>query len=200
MITWVMTMKEMYGLGFFREQEEPYCFPLPLEQIDALTTSKTREELLNIIKTNDSTVTETDSHKIAIFKSRKNHWKPANLEYISKENEFILTFSLEELFDQVREEKLFNVLFSHFSKLEAKQHISENMRNTIHSMKGGREAFFHSLKSLSYEEMRLIRVYLAKNFDVKHLKIEEQPKADVFDLAKEVDFKEEYRLEKKKSD
>ncbi len=192
-------MKEIYGLGIFREQEEPYCFPFPLEQIDALTISKTKEELLNILKTNDSTVTETDFHKIAIFKSHKNHWKPANIEYISKKNEFILTFSLEELFDQVKEEKLFNVLFSHFSKLESKQYISENMKIAIHAMKCGREKFFQALTSLSYEEIRSIRSYLAKNFDMKHLK-REQPKLDIFETTKEINLLEEYRLEKKKSD
>jgi len=162
-------MQEIYGLGLLREKKEPYCYPLLLKEIDSLTTEKTKKELLEILKQNDSTITEAKEEKIKIFQQYENHWRESNIEYITKNTEYILTFSIKSLLERENSKKVLNILHSHFFQSYSKKYTSEAMKKTIDAMKLEKHDFLKSLEYLSYIEIRAIRVYLSKQFDVSTL-------------------------------
>ncbi len=161
-------MEEVYGLGFLRNHQEPYCFPMPLDEIDSFTMSHTKEEILKIFQMNDSSFQESNIDGLRIFKLSMNKWKDARIDYLSKEDTFVFTFSFEELFSQEKEtNKILNILFNHFSSYLTKGHIRPSFKECIMAMKQGKDAFLESLSSLSYSDMRLIRTYLVHKIPIK---------------------------------
>lgn len=182
-------MQNIYGIGFLREQKEPYCIPMNLKEIDKLTTTYSKKELLEMIKKNDSTVTQTDEKNLRIFKIYQKKWKESHLEYISKEKEYLLNFSFEELFMNKKNAiRILNILYNHFSILLKKEHVEEKMKETIQAMKESPSQFLDNFYQLSYENQRQIRTYLDGKIDLDQ-KITEENREDL----------EEYQLKKKKA-
>ena len=107
--------EEIYGLGILRDSKEPYCFPLSLYNIDKLTITYSKKELLDMLKQNDSVVTETNEEAIQIFKQKDGKWNFAHMDYITRENQYILDFSFELLFQKEKEQRILNILYNHFS-------------------------------------------------------------------------------------
>jgi len=102
-------MQERYGVGITRTQKEPYCFPMTLKQIDELTTTKSKQEILEIIRKNDSTILETNAERVTIFQFQKNRWKISNISYIDSDHQYILSFSMTELFKKETGRKVWNM-------------------------------------------------------------------------------------------
>jgi len=190
-----VSMQNIYGLGFLRKHQEPYCFPMSLEEIDGLTTTHSKKEILEILRKNDSVVQETDENTLRIFKIKQNKWKESHIEYLEKEQAHLLNYSLEEtLSNEKKTSRHLNDLYSHFSPWLKKNFIDEKMKETIRKMKEGKKEFLESFKELSYENQRQIRTYLGRKMEIQPKKKEKNS------LEKRVvNQKEEYQLKYKKA-
>ena len=144
----VFTIKEIYGIGLKRTNKVPYCIPMSLEEIDYLTSSHSLEEILEILKQNDSVITETDPHSLRIFRYL-DRWKEWNLDFIKKDETYILTFSFASLFESVSSTKILNILYNHFSLFLKKDYIRPEFKKVISSMKEGEKSFLSCISLLS---------------------------------------------------
>ncbi len=161
----------MYGIGIEREHKEDYVLPMnDLKTIDEVFLTRTKEEILEILKQNDSVITETNPDLLKIEKYMNGRWRDLHIDIIDHPE--ILTFSFEELFHSHKEEKILHILFNHFSSYLKKDYISPEFKETILAMQENKENFLEKLKYLSYDEEREIRVYLSKKIDITKEKIE----------------------------
>ncbi len=176
-------MNEIYGIGFRRKNKVPYCIPLSLKEIDFLTATHSLEEILNTIKENDSIVTETNPDALRIFKYT-NRWRESNLDFIKKEETYILTFSFSKLFQYNQNVKLLNILYNHFSSFLTKDYIRPEFKRAILAMKENPNTFLACLSNLSYNEERMIRSYLSKKIDLKKLSLYETLDHSIYHLRK----------------
>jgi len=166
-------MSETYALGLKRKEKEPYCIPMPLQTIDELTKKYTKKELLQMMKKNDSVIEETDEKQITLFKKCQKKWKEANITYINASNKNILTFSITKMFEIEKETKVLHILYNHFFNYQLRSNTSDAMKKVINAMNQNASAFLNTLSFLNYEEIRLIRTYLAKNFEISNIFLEE---------------------------
>ncbi len=162
----------MYGIGIIRKNREDYVLPMPsLQSIDEVFLHYSKEEVLNILKQNDSVITENDASLLRIEKNIQGKWKDIHIDII--DNPKILEFSFAKLFISFKEEmKILNILYNHFSIYLKKSYVREEMKQAIESMKLGKEKFLEALNYLNYDEMREIRVYVSKKIDMTQNEIE----------------------------
>jgi len=166
-------MEEIYGLGIKRSHYEDYCIPMDLKDIDELFLQYPKKQILDILKQNDSVITETDENTLCIEKYINGKWKKDAVEIIDEES--TLTFSFEELLNQEEtSKKILNFLYNHFRNLLTKNYISNEMKQTIIAMQKTKEEFLNSLHNLKYYEERKIRVYLKKQKDIYKIDIPKQ--------------------------
>ena len=155
----------MYGIAISRENKEDYVLPMnDLKTIDEVFLTRTKEEILEILKQNDSVITETNPDLLKIEKYMNGKWKDLHIDII--DNPMILNFSFEDLFQNHKEEKILHILFNHFSAYLKKDYISPEFKETVLAMQESKKKFLEKLKDLSYDEKREIRVYLSKKIDI----------------------------------
>ena len=161
----------MYGIAIERENKEDYVLPMnDLKTIDEVFLTRTKEEILEILKQNDSVITETNPELLKIEKYMNGKWRDLHIDII--DNPMILDFSFEELFQNYKEEKILHILSNHFSIYLKKDYISPEFKKAILAMQDSKENFLEKIKNLSYDEEREIRVYLSKKIDIAKEKIE----------------------------
>ncbi len=161
----------MYGIGITRENREDYCLPMnDLKTIDEIFLTHSKEEILNILKQNDSVITEEDPELLKIEKYVNGKWKDVHIDIITDPQ--ILSFSFSSLFQVYKEEKILHILYNHFSPYLKKEYITKEFKDAILAMKENKETFLEKLSFLNYDEKREIRLYLSKKIDVKKEKIE----------------------------
>ena len=179
----------MYGIAISRENKEDYVLPMnDLKTIDEVFLTRTKEEILEILKQNDSVITETNPDLLKIEKYMNGKWKDLHIDII--DNPMVLTFSFEELFHNHKEEKMLHILSNHFSVYLKKDYISPEFKEAILAMQESKEKFLEKIKYVSYDEEREIRVYLSKKIDITKEKIETlNIEEDTYCLQRKVDEK-----------
>ena len=178
----------MYGIGIEREHKEDYVLPMnDLKTIDEVFLTRTKEEILEILKQNDSVITETNPELLKIEKYMHGKWRDLHIDMI--DNPMILIFSFEELFHNHKEEKILHILFNHFSAYLKKDYVSTEFKEVILAMQENKTNFLEKLKYLSYDEEREIRVYLNKKIDITNKKIEPLVNENTYCLQRKVEDK-----------
>ncbi len=179
----------MYGIAISRENKEDYVLPMnDLKTIDEVFLTRTKEEILEILKQNDSVITETNPDLLKIEKYINGKWRDLHIDII--DNPMVLTFSFEELFHNHKEEKMLHILSNHFSVYLKKDYISPEFKEAILAMQESKEKFLEKIKYVSYDEEREIRVYLSKKIDITKEKIETlNIEEDTYCLQRKVDEK-----------
>lgn len=152
-------MVEIYALGIERNLNEPYCYRMDLKEIDELFYQKSKEEVLQNVRENDSVITETDPEKLHIYKKIGKKWI-IDSPIITKENHYILEFSFEDVLRNDAN-RVLNILYNHFSSFLNKGYVREEFKRVILSMKDSPMKFLDELSVLTYSEERMIRVYLS---------------------------------------
>ncbi len=155
----------MYGIAISRDNMEDYVLPMDLKTIDEIFLTHSKKEILEILKQNDSVITETNPELLKIEKYIYPKWKDIHLDIITDPN--ILTFSFEDLFLSEKEDKILHILYNHFSPYLKKDYIRKEYKEAIEAMKENKNSFLEKLKFLEYDEIREIRVYLSKKVNLK---------------------------------
>lgn len=164
-------MNEVYGLIVKREKQENYGFPMPLKEIDELTTAYTEEELLEqVSKSNIIPNIEKANPSLGIAKKRNNKWVEDKQIPMIKDP-FLIHYSLEEIFlkNPANQKTYCNVLYSRLSPLLAKQYISEPMKQAILAIRISVEEFLQRYAHLDYIDQRKIKYIFATEFDIRKL-------------------------------
>ena len=156
----------MFGIAIKRTNREDYVLPMQsLEQIDEIFLTYSPSQILEILKQNDSVITETDPNQLSIKKYVNGKWK--EIEKI--EEKYILEFSFEDVINT----RTLHILYNHFASYLKKGYIRDEFKEVIETMNQEKERFLESYPLLNYEEIREIRVYLAKTVDIKPKSLKE---------------------------
>lgn len=168
-------MNEKYLICVKRDHDADYCIPLigSLKDLDQITLTangiNVRKLILEQLKHNDNTLKEEDYHRVYIKKL-------INGKYIKEkytdivEDPFILTFPLEKLFEDDKEgTRICHIMYNYFQTLLVKDYIRDTFKDVICSMNVGPKAFLNKMDLMSYDEKRMVRVYLGTHIDIHHI-------------------------------
>lgn len=183
-------MCKKYALCVLRDNKSPYCIPMPLEEIDNIFIKykNNKAGILKRIHEFDSVMDETDPSKLEIRVLINGKWKyDKDLTIISDAE--ILTFSIKDLFSKLNKSNGYiKDMKNHFQKYLKYDTTSEIFKETI--LNG---AFIDNFFSLSYDEQRLIRLYIVSKIDIKkYLNKNKEANIEVLEIPDE-----EFKLTRK---
>lgn len=152
-------MNYSYAICIPRENKTVYNWTMPLEQIDSLFVTKSREDVLAWLKQNDSVLEEEDANKLQIMK------KVANNKYVSErytyiiDNKNFLNFDITPFLLQNPKlvHKLHNILLPF-----QKRNVSYVLKKMIPLLEENVALFCQTFPYLPYEEKRIIRTALSE--------------------------------------
>lgn len=157
-------MNKLYALCVLRDNKNPYCIPMPLEEIDKIFIEyrNDKSEILKKINEFDSVMTETDPNKLEIRTLINGKWKYDKDLNIINDPE-IFTFSIEDLFSKLnKKDGYIKDMKNHFQKYLKYDTTSRRFKKVI--LKG---TFVEDFANLAYDEQRLIRLYIINKIDIK---------------------------------
>ena len=152
-------MNYNYAIGIPRENKELYYWPMRLQQIDELFTTKTKEEVLDWLKQNDSVLEEEDAQKLQIMK------RVSEKKYITERYTYIVTnknflnYDIKPflLNDKKLVHKLQNTLIPFQKRI-----VSEVLSKMIPLLSENITLFCEYFNYLPYEEKRVIWTILSE--------------------------------------
>lgn len=155
-------MNKIYAICIPRQNQNPYCIEMPLEEIDRIFNTYKKEEILKIIHDYDSVMTETNPENLTIRTFLNGNW--VNDRDVKIETDpVLLSYSFPEVYKKIsKKESLDKDLYHHFQKYLSRFYVSDLFKKAIHN-----QTFVEDWDSFSYEEKRLIRLYVASKVDVK---------------------------------
>ena len=149
------------------QEKEDYFLPMPIEEIDRVFTSFSKEEVLEKMCEADSVLDETNPEKLKIKRKLKNHYKEDDYVKIITD-EFYLTYPLDDLpLDMAKNDTLARVLYSHLIKLQKRLSTPEQYARLLNALRKNKEVFLDEFEKSSYIDQRIIRSVIAHVFDVK---------------------------------
>ncbi len=154
-------MTKIYALSVDREQKEPYCIEMSLQEIDTIFCTQSKESILNKIKTFDSVMDEKDPDKLGIKVLANGKWKTCHHVPVVTD-EVILTYSVPDVLDKLpKKDGYIKDILTHFQKMKKQETTSKVFRDIFETRMLSQKFYL-----LPYEEQRLIRVYLASKVNV----------------------------------
>ncbi len=177
-------MEETYGLVIKRKKEEIYGFPMPLKEIDKLTTTYSENELLKQIEEANIIPNLKESNpEFAIAIKKNNKWLVVKKTPIITDS-FIINYNP---LDVIKTNPLYymSFLYSSLNYYLQKDYPKETFKKAINSLKSTFQDFSNNYQNLSYEEKRIIKCELANKFDIKQILINNE----TLKLTKEEELK-----------
>ena len=156
-------MNKQYALSVEREYQNPYCILMPLKDIDRIFIEHNgrEEEILKIIHDYDSVMIETNPDRLGIKVLINGKWKNDHQVPVVKDA-FILTYSVPEVLNRIpKKEGYLKDILVHFQKAIKQESTSSLFKEILET-----QTLIERFEELSYEEQRLIRVYLSSKIDV----------------------------------
>ena len=152
-------MNYNYAIGIPRENKELYYWPMKLQEIDGLFTTKTKEEVLEWLKQNDSVLEEEDAQKLQIMK------KVSDKKYITERYTYIVTNKNFLNYDikpfLMQDDKLVHKLQNTLTPFQ-KRNVSEVLKRMIPLLSENVTLFCEYFNYLPYEEKRVIWTILSE--------------------------------------
>lgn len=159
-------MEELYAIVVKREKKSDYFWPVSLEIIDEYFINCKRVGVLEIMRQNDSVLTETNPDTLSIKKIVGDKLiEDKNTRII--EDPFVLRFPLDKLFEQIDQSDI-NRIHNHLIVYKSKK-VSFNFKMAIDLLKSDKKAFLNKFSELTYSEQRIIRSIINNNVDIYQL-------------------------------
>lgn len=156
-------MNKIYAICIPRKNQSPYCIEMPLEEIDKIFNTYKKEEILKIIHDYDSVMTETDPENLTIRTFLNGNWVNDHDVQIET-NSVLLNYSFPEVYEKIsKKESLNKDLYHHFQKYLNRYYVSDLFKDAIRN-----QTFVEDWDHFSYEEKRLIRLYVASRIDLEN--------------------------------
>ena len=152
-------MNYNYAICIPRQQQEPYFWPMSLKHIDELFTTLSKEEILSLLKKNDSVITEEDAQNLKIMKRVSEH------KYITERYTYIvanqnyLNYDINPFLTQ--DEKLAHILHNILTPFQ-NRNVSPLLKRIIPLLKENVNSFCLGFQGLPYEEKRIIWTALSE--------------------------------------
>lgn len=159
----------VYAICVRRMNKNDYCIPMELEQIDELFLKYSKEQVLELLRTNDSVLNETDPNLLSIKKLVNG--KYISLKYLDIINDHrLLDIPLYYFFKEEKSGSRYcHILYNHLHHLLNKSYVSEIFKQAIIALNESKESFLTSISSLSYSERRIIRLAIYPYVDISNL-------------------------------
>ena len=148
-----------YAIGILREEQEPYFWPMPLEEIDYNFTNYSKEQILSEMKKNDSTLKEENAEKLQIMKRISEH------KYITERHTPIITNKNYLNYDitpyLMNDQKIVNILRTELIPFQ-KRKVSFLLKRMMAILNDDVSLFCELFPHLAYEEKRIIWTKLSR--------------------------------------
>ena len=184
-------MNYKYAICIPRKNKTVYNWTMPLEQIDSLFTTQSREDVLSWLRQNDSVLEETDACHMQIMK------QVSEKKYLSERYTYIITNPNYLNFDIApflrSSEKITRKLHSILVPFQ-KRNITPLFKQMISLLKEDKEVFIKNFKYLPYEEKRIVWTILSEEEVINN-----QLNQKEIEVLNEKDYEEDSIILKRKA-